>query len=429
MVVTLPVVLLLVDYWPLGRMQNVECRMQHAAVGGQRSEVRRLASRFTFHVSRLTPQSQSAKRKAQILFPLVVEKLPFVLAAVVVSWLTLRGAHQEGWTASVAQYSITDRMANATLSYARYCLQVFWPANLAVYYPLPATVPGWSVAGAALLLLGISVAAVFAARRWPFVVVGWLWYLVTLLPVIGLLIQLASYSHADRYTYVPLIGLFVGLVWGGWELVSHWRRPELVWVAAAAAAALVLCMVFMRQQLGYWKDSEILFRHALAMNQNNWMAHNNVGTALYRQGRDEEAIGHFQECVRLQPRYPPGHLNLGNAFNRTGRVDDSIRAYQVGLKLKPDEAEAQYNLATMLIGKGFPEEATRHFQEVLRLQPNHAEAHNNLGTVLYQQGRTDEAIGHFQEALRLKPDYADARRNLEVVLATKAESSRQPGAR
>jgi len=274
-----------------------------------------------------------------------------------------------------------------------------------------------------------SIVAVFAARRWPYVIVGWLWYLATLLPVIGLLIQLASYSHADRYTYVPLIGLFLSLVWGGWELVNHSRQPVRVGAAVAVVAALVLSIVLTRQQLGYWKDSETLFRHALAVNQNNWLAHNNVGTALYRQGRDEEAIQHFQECVRLQPRYASAHLNLGNAFHRIGRDDDSIRAYRAGLKLKPDEAEAQYSLATLLIGKGLGEEAVQHFQQVLRLQPNYAEAHNNLGTVLYQQGRTDEAIGQFQEALRIKPDYADARKNLDVVLATKSESSKQPGSR
>jgi len=394
MVVTLPAVLLLVDYWPLRRLELSTLRSQPSTI-----------------------------------LRLVVEKLPFVLAALLVSWLTLRGAHEEGWTASVVQYGITDRIANATLSYARYCLQMFWPADLAAYYPMPATFPAWSVAGAGLLLLVTSIVAVFAARRWPYVIVGWLWYLATLLPVIGLLIQLASYSHADRYTYVPLIGLFLSLVWGGWELVNHSRQPVRVGAAVAVVAALVLSIVLTRQQLGYWKDSETLFRHALAVNQNNWLAHNNVGTALYRQGRDEEAIQHFQECVRLQPRYASAHLNLGNAFHRIGRDDDSIRAYRAGLKLKPDEAEAQYSLATLLIGKGLGEEAVQHFQQVLRLQPNYAEAHNNLGTVLYQQGRTDEAIGQFQEALRIKPDYADARKNLDVVLATKSESSKQPGSR
>jgi Tfp pilus assembly protein PilF len=394
MIVTLPVVLLLLDYWPLRR----------------------------FELGALVSRPSLPAR-------LVAEKLPFVMAALLVSWLTLRGAHQEGWTASVAHYPITDRIANAILSYARYVLQVFWPTDLAAYYPLPATLPAWSVAGATLLLLGISVASFGVARRWPYVVVGWLWYLATLPPVIGLVIQLASYAHADRYTYVPLIGLFLSLVWGGWELVSHWRRPALACVAAAVAAVIVLCMVLTRQQLGYWKDAETLFRHGLAVTRDNWMAHNNLGTALYRQGHDEKAILHFQECVRLQPRYAPAHLNLGNAFHRTGRDDDSIRAYQAGLKLKRDEAEAQYNLATLLIGKGLLEEASRHFQEVLRLQPNYAEAHNNLGTILYQQGRTAEAIGEFQETLRLKPDYADARQNLDVVLATKVESSRQPGAR
>lgn len=384
MVVTLPLVLLLVDYWPLRR----------------------------FELSTLTSQPSTILR-------LLVEKLPFVMAALLVSWLTLRSAHQEGWTASVAHYPLTDRIANATLSYAGYCLEVFWPANLAVYYPLPATFPAWSVAGATLLLLGISVVAVFAARRVPFVIVGWLWYLATLLPVIGLIIQLASYSRADRYTYVPLIGLFLSLVWGGWELVSRWRRPARACVAAAVAAALVLCVAQTRQQLGYWKDAESLFRHALAVTPDNWMAHNNVGTALYRQGRDEEAIRHFQECVRLQPRFASAHLNLGNAFHRIGRDDESIRAYQIGLELKPDEAEAQHSLATLLIGKGRPAEAIQHFQQVLRLEPDHAEAHNNLGTVLYQQGRTAEAIAHFREALRLRPDYRDAWQNLDAVLGNK----------
>ena len=230
MVVTLPVVLLLLDYWPLRR----------------------------FELGALVSRPMLPAR-------LVVEKLPFVMAALLVSWLTLRGAHEEGWTASVAHYSITDRIANATFSYARYCVQVFWPANLAAYYPQPATLPAGSVAGAALLLLGISVAAIWVARQWPYVVVGWLWYLATLLPVIGLVIQLASYSHADRYTYVPLIGLFMSLVWGGWEVVSHWRRSARACVAAAVAAAIVLCVALTRQQLGYWKDAETLFRHALAV--------------------------------------------------------------------------------------------------------------------------------------------------------------------
>jgi tetratricopeptide (TPR) repeat protein len=393
MIVTLPLVLLLLDYWPLKRFE------------------------LAAFVSRPSLPAR-----------LVLEKLPFVLAAVLTSLITLRAANRDGWLSSAAHCSLADRIANATLSYARYLLQVFWPGDLAVYYPLPATFSAWSVAGAALLLLGISVAAFCMARRWPYVVVGWLWYLVTLLPVIGLMIQLAAYSHADRYTYVPLIGLFVSLVWGAGEIVSHWRRPALACAAAAVAAAILLCLAQTRQQVGYWKESETLFRHALAVTKDNWMAHNNLGTALYREGRDREAIPHFQECIRLQPGYAFAHLNLGNALLRVGGIDDTIRAYQAGLKLKPDEAEAQFNLATLLLGKGRLEEAIRHFQQALTVQPDYAEAHNNLGTTLYNQGHAAEAIRQFQEALRLKPDYADARKNLDFVLATKADSPPQPGA-
>jgi protein O-mannosyl-transferase len=406
MVVTLPAMLLLLDYWPLGRMKKDEGRMQNEKPGGPPH-----VSRATFHVSRL----------------LLLEKLPFVLGAVVVSLLTLRGGHEEGWMESAAQYPLASRIANATLSYARYCLQMFWPASMAPYYPLPAGFPAGPLAGAALLLLAVSAAALWMARRRPYVVVGWLWYLVTLLPVIGLLVQMAAYSHADRYTYVPQIGLLIILVWGGWELVGHRGRTAPACAAAGVVAAIVLCIGVTRQQLGHWKDAESLFRHALAVTKDNWMAHNNLGTALYRKGQDEEAINHFQECIRLQPRYPNAHLNLGNAFHRTGRVDESIKAYEAGLKLKPNEAEAQYSLATLLIGKGRFEESVPHFEQALRVQPNYPEALNNLGTALYQLGRTSQAISQFQEALRLKPDYADARRNLDAVGPPGAGSAKPPG--
>ena len=392
MVVTLPLVLLLLDYWPLKR----------------------------FELATLISRPALAAR-------LLLEKLPFVLAALLTSLITLRAANRHGWLSSAAQTSIPDRLANVTLSYARYVWQAFWPADLAVYYPFPATFSVGSVAGAALLLLGISVAAFWMARWRPYFVVGWLWYLVTLLPVIGL-IQLAAYSHADRYTYVPLIGLFVSLVWGVGELASQWRRPALGCTGAAVAVGILLCVGLTRQQLGHWQDSETLFRHALAVTKNNWMAHNNLGTALYRKGRNDEAISHFQECIRLQPGYAFAHLNLGNALQRTGRIDETIRAYEAGLKLKPDEAEAQYNLATLLLGKGRAEEAIGHFQQALSAKPDYAEAHNNLGTIFYQQGRVGEAIRQFQEAVRLKPDYAAARRNVDVALATQADSSKQPTA-
>ena len=390
MIVTLPVVLLLLDYWPLRR----------------------------FELSTINSQPSTILR-------LLVEKLPFVVSALLTSWITLHAAHGVGSLPSAAECPLPNRMANVVFSYVGYFLHAFWPGNLAIYYPFPPTFSVWSMAGAALLLLGISVAAVCLARRCPYVVVGWLWYLVTLLPVIGL-IQLASYSHADRYTYVPLIGVFLGLTWGAYELTRGWRHQVLA-LSVAGTAAIILCLGLARQQIGYWKDSETLFRHALAVTKDNWMAHNNLGNALDKKGQINEAIRHWQEAIRLHPEYALAHNNLGKALGGQGQTDEAIRQLQETIRLKPDHADAHCNLGVALSRKGQLDEAIHQYQEAIRLEPDNAQAHNNLGIAFYQQGRTEGAIRQFEEALRLTPGYTEARRNLDVVQASKASSSQAPG--
>ena len=390
MIVTLPLVLLLLDYWPLKRF-----------------ELAALVSR------------------PRLAAGLLAEKLPFVVLALLTSLITLRAAHDVSSLPSAAECPLPNRMANVVFSYVGYFLHVFWPSNLAIYYPFPPTFSGWSVAGALLLLTGISVAAFCLARRWPYVVVGWLWYLVTLLPVIGL-IQLAAYSHADRYTYVPLIGVFSGLTWGAYDLTRAWRRQVLA-LSVAGAAAIILCLGFTRQQIAYWKDSETLYRHALAVTRDNWMAHNNLGNALDKQGQLDEAIRHYQEAIRLHPEYALAHNNLGKALGGQGQTDEAIRQFQETIRLKPDHADAHCNLGVALSKKGQLDEAVRQYREAILLEPDNAQAQNNLGIAFYQQGRTADAIRQFEEALRLKPGFADARKNLGVVLASRANSSPPPG--
>jgi tetratricopeptide (TPR) repeat protein len=398
MIVMLPALLLLLDYWPLGRMQNAEASdTEHATRNTQHT------SRFTFHVSRSR------------VFRLVLEKLPFLVLAVLTGLITLHAAQGAGSLPSAAQYPMTGRLANAILAYARYLWEVFWPGNLAVYYPFPETFSVWSVAGAALLLVGISVAALSLAGRWPYLVVGWLWYLAALLPVIGL-IQLADYSHADRYTYVPLIGVFLGLSWGAGELVNHWRGPVLGCAVAVVGVVILLCLVRAREQVGFWKDSETLFGHALAVTKDNWLAHINLGEALREKGDIDEAIRQYEEAVRLAPRFPDAHDNLGVALARKGQIDEAIRQYQEALRLNPSHANAHYNLGNALGKKGQSEEAIRQYQEALRVKPDHAEAHGNLGIALAKSGQTDEAIRQYQEALRLKPNLADAHNGLGAAL-------------
>jgi tetratricopeptide (TPR) repeat protein len=386
MIVTLPLILLLLDYWPLRRVELAALVSRPSVAAG-----------------------------------LIVEKLPFVLLASLTGWITVHAAEGVGSLPSATQCPMADRLANATLSYAGYFLQVFWPGNLAVYYPLPATFSVWGVGGAALLLVGISVTAFCVAGRWPYVVVGWLWYLVTLLPVIGL-IQLATYSHADRYTYVPLIGVFLALTWGAHELTRSWRyQVPALWVASGAA--IILCLALTRQQLGHWKDGEVLFRHAVEVTEDNDRALNNLGIALDQKGQIDEAIRQFEAAIRMKPGHPNAHYNLGIALDKKGRTDEAIGQFKESIRLKPDQANARYNLGIVLGRRGQMDEAIRQYQEAIRLKPDYAEAYNDLGIALGRKGQMDEAIRQFQEAARLRPDYAEAHFNLGLALGLRGQSA------
>jgi tetratricopeptide (TPR) repeat protein len=232
---------------------------------------------------------------------------------------------------------------------------------------------------------------------------------------------------ADRWIYLPCLGVLILAVWGASELTQRWRYQVLA-LSVASGAALVLCLAVTRRQLDYWKNSDVLLRHALAVTENNWLAHRNLAGDLYSKGQMDEAISHFREFVRLRPEVANSHYNLGVALCKNSQSDEAIRQFQEALRLEPGDADTHYNLGTALFQQGRTGEAIRQFQEAVRLKPDHAEAHNNLGAALGLQGQTDEAIRQFQEALSHWPDYADARRNLDAALATRARSLPPPGA-
>jgi tetratricopeptide (TPR) repeat protein len=430
MLVTLPFVILLLDYWPLGRMQNAEAPdTQHA------TRNRDHVSRFTFHVS------------------LLVEKLPFFFLAVLGSVATFMVQQRAGAMTGAENIPLGVRSGNALISYGRYLGKLFWPANLVAYYPHPGHWPLVMVVLASGLILGISVQAWVLRRRFPYLLVGWLWFVGTLVPVIGL-VQVGQQAMADRYTYLPSLGVAVFAVWGTYELSR--RRQDLVSALSVAdGAVIVLCLVLTRQQLAYWKDSEALFRHMLEVTENSALAHNNLGIALGRKGQLDEAIRQCREAIRLQPEYVEAHNNLGITLDEKGQVGEAISQYREALRLKPDYVDACYNLATALLLSGQLDEAIRQFQEVLRLNPGYAEAqdylqqalgrkdqldqtirqahqalrlnpndaetHYNLGNALAEKGQADEAINQYREAVRLKPDYAKARNNLGIALAGKGQ--------
>jgi protein O-mannosyl-transferase len=377
--VTLPFVLLLLDYWPLQRLRPA-----------------------------------SLKTTAPALVRLVWEKAPLFLLAGVSSLITIAAHRNLGALGDVSQAPLSLRAANACVSYVRYIGKTIFPAKLAVLYPYPTAWPGWEVALCGLLLIAISGLALRMVRSRPYLFVGWCWFLGVLVPFIGL-IQAGEQAMADRYMYVPIIGLLLLVVWGLDALLDCWpRKPR--WLAGAATVVLGGCLVCTVIQLRHWQDSEKLFRHAIEVTSGNYNAYDGLGSALDASGRGEEALACYAESVRLQPRYPEGQYNLGTALLKRGRLDEAVQHLAAAVKNNPAFAHAYINLGKALIEQGKPDEAAVHLAKAVRLTSVDPEAQYNLGTVLVMQAKADEAIACFSEALRLNPNYGDAHLNLGVTL-------------
>jgi tetratricopeptide (TPR) repeat protein len=350
----------------------------------------------------------------------VLEKLPlFALSAAssVVTFIAQRGSMEPA-----LMVPMELRAANAVVSYVRYMGQVVWPSQLSILYTHP-NLPGgtpwsaWQVAGAGLLLLLIS-ALVLRAHRKRYALVGWLWYLATLLPVIGL-VQVGEQALADRYTYLPMIGLCIIVAWGARDLITRWASRRM-WVRqlmfAGALAVLAACMAASWLQTRYWRDSVALFERALQVNPTSPTVHYDLAVVLEAQGKREQAIRHWSEALRLKPGFAKAHNNLGVMLVREGRVDEAVGQYRQALRLDPDYVDAHYNLGNVLGHRGEFDGAIRHYRQVLRVEPDHAEARFNLGSALVSKGRFDEAIPHYQELLRKNPEHAKARRALDILL-------------
>jgi protein O-mannosyl-transferase len=412
--VTLPFVLLLLDWWPLGRMKKKWAGDDSSATS---------------------------------FWSLAREKVPLLMLSAgscVATFLTPEKV------AAIDQVPFLQRVDNAVISYIIYLRQTFFPAGLAALYPNPpGGHPPGKVVMAIVLLTAVSVAIWKARRRCPYLLMGWLWYLGMLVPAIGL-VQISYYSHADRYTYLPGIGLVLAITWGAVDLSSRWdhRQGLLGGLAAILIAALAVCAW---RQTGFWRDSETLWIHALACTTNNYSAENNLGLALMEEGRMEDAMGHFQEALRINPKYAavaldnlgqaalrqgkleearqyfqssleakpdfaPAHDSLGYTLSHMGNVGAALAESRLAVKFKPDQAEFHVNYGDALLQNKQLIEAESEFQTALEMNPFLASAHNGLGGAFLRQGETDAAVTEFQAAIQQDPRLAEAHYNLANAL-------------
>jgi Flp pilus assembly protein TadD len=360
MLVTLPLVLLLLDHWPLKR--------------GMR----------------------------------VVEKLPFFALSVAASVVTFVVHKEVGATASLDIFPIALRLENAPVSYAAYIIKMFWPSNLAVFYPysrqslaIPAT----------FAAIGIVLVTVMARRR-PYLIVGWLWYLVTLVPVIGI-IQVGAQARADRYTYIPMVGLSIAVVWGLAEILAPWPRAQRI----LAYATCAVCAALTWSQVRYWQDGVTLFRHTVDVTTDNYAARFNLAAALDERGDRHEAATQLAEAVRIQPRFAAARAELGQLLAKQGHLPEALVQLRAAADLNPSDASTHYRLGTVLGESGSQREAAAEFQEAVRLDPDNADAHFNLGISLVNQGSIESAAKEFAATAKLRPDDPYAHFNLGISFA------------
>jgi protein O-mannosyl-transferase len=372
MLVTLPFLLLLLDYWPLERI-----RMHRAEDASQKTSAVRL----------------------------IIEKIPFIVLSVVSSVITFLVQLRSSAMIKIDTLPLEDRVANAFLSYTRYTGKLFWPQNLSVFYPFDVgSFVFWQMVMCVLLLLAVSVFVIRFGRDRKYLPVGWFWFVITLVPVIGL-VQVGFQAFADRYTYIPYIGLFIMAAWGLPELLSKWPQRKIV-LGLSMVIVLTTLGICTHKQVSFWNNSFTLFSHAIEVTRNNHVVYNNLGVAYNSVGRYQDAIEAYKQAIKLKPDYAEAHYNYGVACGALGRYQDAIEAYKQAIKIRPNGAAAYINLGVAYNTLGRYQDAIEAYKQAIKIKPDYADSHFNLGVACYNLGRYQDAVEAYKLAIKIQPDIA-----------------------
>lgn len=386
MLVTLPVIMLLLDFWPLNRFR---------------------------HEKSLLPQPPWLSGPS-VWLPLVKEKIPFFVCSLGASIVTIYAQHKGGAIRGIDSLPLWLRIENATTAYVKYIVKMIWPRNLAAYYHFPLQIPLWEVVGSLLVFIALTLAAVWLCKRQPHLFVGWFWFLVTMLPVIGL-VQVGSQAMADRYTYIPLVGLFIATAWGGASLFAKFPQQQII-LALLASILILTSTVLTWQQLKYWRNSIALFEHVTQVTDNNFPAHNNLGVALYKEGRISEAIIQYRTAINIEPNYGGAHKNLGIALYKIGDVGTAVDELIKAITIRNNNVDDYMQLASNLVRENHTDEAIKVYKNLLNHYPDNLEAQNNIGVIYYKEQNYEMAIKQFEKILSKHPGNFDARYNLDLAL-------------
>jgi len=399
MLVTLPFVLLLLDYWPLGRWQKAVAPVKVPIAVTEKAEKKKTKKSKADSIKEKNI-SVPVKSRSHLIGRLLWEKTPFIFLTIASSIITFWAQNKEGSVTSADLLPLITRSSNAIVSYVAYLEKIFLPVNLAVFYPYEFSLPLWEILVPCLILIVITVVIIYYIKKLPFLFVGWFWYLGTLVPVIGL-VQVGSQAMADRYTYLPSIGIAVMLAWGISLLFLHKdiRKKILFPVAIAILFALV---ILTWTQCGYWKNSFTLFNHALWVTKNNYLAYINRGTAYAELGQYQRAIQDYNEAIHLKPDDSSAFFNKGATYHKLGQYQNAIEDYSEAIRLRPDYADAYYNRGISYARDlGQYQQAIDDFNEAIHLKPDSSEVYKNRGVAYFKQGNNKLGCGDLQKACEL----------------------------